>query len=274
LPGCERPEPGSEHADRSERHWHWDDRKDERSDRKGENESIATLSQSRVVDNFDSIEMRGAAEVLIKVGPAASLNLDADERTMKYVETHVKGDKLYIDVSKKHSWFSDQSRLKITVTLPMLKLLESDGAGDIEITGLNGGDQEMELSGFHNVKAEGHLDKLKLTVSGAGNVNYKKVIVADARVTINGGGNVELHTTDSLRAEVNGFGAVTYSGNPSKVESQLHGLGSIGRADKSSDEEDVPDEKKAVEQKSSEQKAEHQKHEPGPTTSPPVPPRL
>jgi hypothetical protein len=217
--------------------------------------------------------MRGVAEVLINVGPAASLNLEANERTMKYVETRVKGDKLYIDIAKKHSWFSDQNRLKITVTLPMLKSLKSDGAGDIEITGLNGGDQELDLSGFHNVKAEGHLDKLKLKVSGAGNVNYKKVIVADARVTINGGGNVELHTTDSLRAEVNGVGAVTYSGDPSKVESQLHGLGSIGRADKSSDEEGVPDEKNAVEQKSAEQKAEDQKREPGPPINPPAPPR-
>jgi len=219
--------------------------------------------------------MRGAAEVIINVGPPASLNLDADERTMKYVETRVKGDRLYIDVSKKHSWFSNQSRLKITVTLPMLKSLESDGAGDIEITGLNGGDQELDLSGAHNVKAEGHLDKLRLKLSGAGNVNYKKVVIADARVTVNGAGNVELHTTDSLRAEVNGVGAVTYSGDPDKVESQLHGLGSIGRADPSSKDDEVSDEKKIKGPKPAEQKVEEQESRsiPPPPTSPPAPPR-
>jgi hypothetical protein len=275
LLGCERPEPGSEHTDRSERHDGWDDQKGERSDHEDEDRTVATIAQSRVVENFDSIEMHVAAAVVIKVGPAASLSIDADDRTLKYLETRVKGDKLYIDVSKKHSWNSNQSHLKITVTLPALKSLEADGAGDIEITGLNGGDQELELSGLQNIRAEGHLDKLKLKISGAGNVNYKKVIVANARVTVNGAGNVELHTTDSLHAEVNGVGMVTYTGNPSKVESELHGLGSIGRADKSTSDENTSDEAKVKESKDAEQKAEGKETRtiPASPPSPPAPPR-
>jgi hypothetical protein len=48
---------------------------------------------------------------------------------------------------------------------------------------------------------------------------------------VNGAGNVEVHATRSLRAEVNGVGAVRYAGDPAKVESELHGLGAITRRD-------------------------------------------
>jgi Putative auto-transporter adhesin, head GIN domain len=176
---------------------------------------------------------------LITVGPATSLNLDADERTLKNVETRVKGDTLIIDVTKSHGWFSDQGHLKIVVTTPTLKSLESNGAGDIEITGLNGGEQSLELAGAHNVKAEGRLDKLTVELAGAGNVDYHKVITGVARVTVNGAGNVEVNTTESLRAEVNGVGAVRYLGNPAKVESELHGLGAITRRESNAHEGDA-----------------------------------
>jgi hypothetical protein len=237
LSACERPEPGSESDDRSDRQ----DRHDERRAESDERSESTLLAQTRTVENFDSIELRGAAELLINVGPAASLNLDASERTLKYVETRVHGEKLIIDVSKSQAWFSNQGHLKITITTPTLKSLESNGAGDIEIRGLNGGEQELVLAGAHNVKGEGRLDKLKLKLSGAGNINYKNVIVTDARVTVNGAGNVEINTSESLRAEVNGVGAVTYSGNPRKVESELHGLGSISRADKQSKDDSPAD---------------------------------
>ena len=141
----------------------------------------------------------------------------------------MSGDTLVIDVAKSRGWFSEHGRLKIIVTTPVLKSLESNGAGDIEINGLNGGDHELSLAGAHNVKAEGRVNKLTIELSGAGNVDYDKVVAADARVTVNGAGNVEVQATQSLRAEVNGVGAVRYSGDPGKVESELHGLGAITR---------------------------------------------
>jgi len=248
ISACDRPERDGERAERTERERRSEQRAEEREERREERTSSESVAQKRDVEDFHSIELRGAAELNITVGPAASLNLDASERTLKYVETRVKGDTLVIDVTKSRGWFSENGRLKITVTVPTLESLESNGAGDIEITGLNGGEQKLELAGAHNVKAEGRLDKLTLKLSGAGNANYRNVIVGDARVTVNGAGNVEVHATESLRAEVNGVGAVTYSGNPQKVESELHGLGSISRRN-NAEHEDEPQEEKTQDDK-------------------------
>jgi len=226
LSGCERPETGSERESR-------ESRQTREHRREAASESKSYVAETRDIESFESIELRGAAELDINVGPAASVNLNGSERTLKQVETRVSGDKLIINVSKSRGWFGDGGHLKVSITTPKLTKLESNGAGDIEIHGLNGGEQTLELAGAHNVKAYGHVDELKIELSGAGNVDYRNVVAAKARVKVNGAGNVEVHATESLRAEVNGVGAVRYSGDPAKVESELHGLGAITRRDDS-----------------------------------------
>jgi hypothetical protein len=213
LAACERPDSDSERS----------------SEHETRSESVATQVQTRAVENFHSIEMRGAAELVVKIGPATSLNLEGSEKTLNRVDTRVNDDSLVIDVGKSHGWFSEYGHLKVTITTPSLKALESNGAGDIKITGLNGGDQELRLAGAHNVEGDGHLDKLTIVLSGAGNIDYHKVVAEDATVTVNGAGNVDVQVKQALHAEVNGLGAVHYSGEPQKVESELHGLGSISR---------------------------------------------
>ena len=219
---CERPEPPSERDLQVER-----DSRDSRSSTGSR--TAKSINQSREVENFTAIELRGAGEINITVGAPASVALEGRERTLERVDTRVSGETLIIDVAKTRGWFSDYGRLKIDIALPELKSLESNGAGEIKITGLSGGEQRVRLAGAHELKAEGTLDRLDVEVSGAGSVDYDKVVVADAKVRVNGAGSVEVHATESLDAEVNGVGAVQYSGDPKKVESNLHGLGSIRR---------------------------------------------
>lgn len=219
---CERPEPPSEHDLQVER--------DSRTTREETgSRSVKSITQTRSVENFSAIELRGAAEILVTIGSPAAVQLDGRERTLERVETRVTGETLTIDIAKTRGWFSDYGRLKINITVPELKSLESNGAAEIEIKGLAGGEQRLRLAGAHDVKAEGALDRLDIEVSGAGNVDYRDVVAKDAKVRVNGAGNVEVNATESLQAEVNGVGAVRYSGEPKKVESNLHGLGSISR---------------------------------------------
>jgi len=231
--GCERPERGSSSDDstatsagRSDNGSNEDaeTREDRRSERKAE---YKTETRDYPVANFDEIDLRGAAEVHVNIGPAATLQITGTTRALKAIDVDVAGETLDINVAKGRRWFGDTGRLKIDITTPALKSFESNGAGDIEINGFAGGDHELRVSGAHNVEASGTLDQLKIELDGAGNVDFRKVIAAEAKVTVNGAGNVELHTTQALKAEVNGVGAIRYDGDPKKVESELHGLGSI-----------------------------------------------
>jgi hypothetical protein len=203
---------------------------DTQVERDSREESSAKSSEhTRQVGDFQAVELRGAAELIVNIGSPTSVVLDANEKTLKHVETEVTGDKLVIDVAKSRGWFTDHGHLKIIITTPKLTSLESNGAGEINIRGLDGGDHVLRVAGAHEVNAEGRVDNLTIELSGAGQVDYRNVVAGDAKVTVNGAGDVNVQATKSLRAEVNGVGAVHYSGEPQKVESELHGLGSIGR---------------------------------------------
>jgi prolipoprotein diacylglyceryltransferase len=117
----------------------------------------------------------------------------------------------------------------LTITTQKLTSLQSSGAGSIEITGLNGGDQTVRIAGAHNLEAHGQLDKLTVELDGAGNVDYGSVTSQEATIVVNGAGHVLVRPTQLLSATVNGIGAIHYKGEPQKVESNLHGIGTIGK---------------------------------------------
>lgn len=188
------------------------------------------ITELRQVEGFQSVELRGAGELIIEVGPPTSVAISGRARTLQYTETRVNGDRLIIDVAKRRwGWLGQQGRLKVNISTPKLVALHSSGAGDISISGLNGGDHQIHVAGAHDVKATGKVDNLIVSLDGAGNIDYHKVIAANATVTLNGAGDAKVQVTHVLRATVNGVGAIHYDGQPEKVESQIHGVGSISR---------------------------------------------
>jgi hypothetical protein len=174
--------------------------------------------------------LRGAAELDILVGKSPSIKIEGTEYAVKNLHTEVHDNMLSIEAKKAGwAWFGDRDELKLTITTPKLTTLQSSGAGNIEVRGLDGGDQTVRIAGAHNVQARGKLDKLVVELDGAGNVDYGSVTTGEAIVTVNGAGHVVVRPTELLSATVNGVGAVHYKGEPQKVESNIHGIGSISR---------------------------------------------
>ena len=228
VSGCERPDHAREHRwDRED----YSSRRDDSSDDDKSDKTEVFSSEAKSVENFEHIRFRGAAQLDISVGESPAFKVDGNQKRIKDISVH--GNTLVINVTKSRGWFSrdDSGDLTIHVSVPKLTELESNGAGEISIKGLQGGDQRLELSGAHDVKAQGTLDKLDLKLSGAGAVDYTKVATADVKVQVNGAGEVKVQAKDSLHAEINGVGAVRYTGNPKHVNSELHGLGTIGAMD-------------------------------------------
>jgi hypothetical protein len=187
-------------------------------------------AESRDIGSFEAIELRGAAELNIVVGQPAAIKIEGTEYAVKGLRTEVHDNTLSIEAKKSGwAWFGDRDELKLTISTPKLTTLQSSGAGNIEVKGLDGGDQTVRIAGAHNVEAHGKLDKLVVELDGAGNVDYGSVTSTEAKVTVNGAGHVLVRPTELLSATVNGVGAVHYKGEPQKVESNIHGIGTISR---------------------------------------------
>lgn len=198
-------------------------------------------SETREVGDFDSIVVRGSAQLQITVGEPASLSIEGNEEAVKALKAEVHGDTLRIRTSGKQWMFpGGNSRLIVKVTMPKLEELKLEGGNDVRVAGFNGGDTTIEIEGAANLKANGHVDELVVSMEGAGHADLRDLIAGDAKVTVDGVGSVYVNSTESLDATMNGVGAILYSGTPHEVNTSMRGLGTISkdRERKASDDQD------------------------------------
>jgi hypothetical protein len=174
--------------------------------------------------------MDGAAKLEITVGDPASVQINGHEKAVRRIRTEVRGSTLHIK-GRARSWGvrDNKSRLTIQITLPQLQSLEIQGGNDVTLTGLSGGRTTIKAAGAANISGNGQLDELMVRMSGAGHADLSKLSVAKATVTVDGVGNVIVNARDSLDATMNGVGAIFYVGSPRKLNTRMHGVGTIAQ---------------------------------------------
>jgi hypothetical protein len=187
-------------------------------------------SESRDIGDFDSISLRGSAQLHVTVGQPASLTVEGSQEAVQRLETEVDGDTLRIRTSSKE-WMlpGGSSKLVVKVTVPKLEELRLEGGNDVRLTGFEGGETRIDIEGAANVKARGRVDELTVQLEGAGHADLRQLVAAAATVTVDGVGSVYVNSTESLDATMNGVGAILYSGTPRHVNTSMRGVGTISK---------------------------------------------
>ncbi len=103
------------------------------------------------------------------------------------------------------------------------------GSGKIGLSASIHESAELSVSGSGRFEASGRADKVKVSVSGSGKVAAADLQANACTVRISGSGNVEVHATKELDATISGSGAVSYRGNPAKVNAHSSGSGKVKR---------------------------------------------
>jgi len=193
-------------------------------------ESGPLISETREVETFDAISVEGAAKLEITIGKSPSLVVNGHEQAVRRVETDVRGGTLHIK-SRPKDWLirNNNARLTLQITLPRLESLQLEGGNDVNVVGFSGGQVKIKASGAAHIRADGHLEELTVRLSGAGHADLSKLVANDAKVTVDGVGSVIVNPRDSLDATMNGVGAILYTGSPSRVNTRMNGLGTIGQ---------------------------------------------
>ncbi len=75
----------------------------------------------------------------------------------------------------------------------------------------------------------GSAEVLKVGVSGAANLEAKELIARLVKIDLSGAANATVYAEESVNASVSGVGNINYYGNPSDVQSNVSGIGSINR---------------------------------------------
>ncbi len=191
---------------------------------RGEKGSGDLQTETRDVDNFKRVKLKGSFDVFITVGKKQSVTVTFDDNLLELVETEVQGKTLILDTEGN---FRSKRSCKIEITVPELEYVKLSGSGDIIIEELDEDFFEYQLSGSGDISAEGRVKDLELHLSGSGDIDTRNLIADDVYAKISGSGGIKVYAKNSLDGKVSGSGDIVYYGNPKHVNNKVSGSGSI-----------------------------------------------
>lgn len=127
--------------------------------------------------------------------------------------------------------WSDQDRLRVTVTAPGVNRFSLHGSGDLSIEGYDQDSLTIAVNGSSDVSAVGRVRALTLDVSGSGSADLERLVTTDAVVSISGSGEADIAPTGQARIDVSGSGDVTLHTRPADLVSKVSGSGSVRQRD-------------------------------------------
>jgi hypothetical protein len=179
--------------------------------------------EERKVAAFTSIVTDGAFDITVVSQKQNALEIEGDDNVLPLIGTDVSGNVLHI---KQKSGYSVSQPIKITISVPDLESVTSNGAGRMKITDLKNDSFELDVNGAPALEASGETAFLKIKANGAGNIDTRRLRAARADVNSNGVTQIDLYAREQLDVVVSGPSNVTYEGDP-VVNQKVNGPGSI-----------------------------------------------
>ncbi|MGZ4405579.1 MAG: head GIN domain-containing protein [Gaiellaceae bacterium] len=187
--------------------------------------SGVAATQTRGVAAFNSVELAGGNNVVIRVGERQSVVVKADDNLLNRVTTDVKSGALLIGNTP--GSFTARSPMSVEVNVRSLNALALTGSGNIMVSGIKTQSLTVTLSGSGNLFGSGTATSLHITVSGFGNARFTQLDANNVHAVVSGSGTIFVTATKSLDASVPGSGTIIYAGNPQDVTKSVTGSGTI-----------------------------------------------
>jgi hypothetical protein len=207
-------------------------------------------TENRPVGNFSSISSYGEYDVYLTQGASYSVQVEADDNLLSYIETRVNGDVLEIR-TKEGFWLSTHHDLKVHITAPSFAKVKTFGSGNIisenklnntsaielEVSGsgdmrveLNAPEVHAQLSGSGNINLKGETKSFSGEIMGSGDIRAGDLRAETVSVDIAGSGSADVYASVKLNVDVKGSGDVKYRGG-AQVSSDIAGSGSVKKVD-------------------------------------------
>lgn len=203
----------------------------------GESRTYDARMSQRAFDvhAFDSVSLGGHHNVVVTVGPAASVRAEGPVSELDRLKIEVEDGDLHIGTKKNRDWFgSNRSRRPVTVyvTTPTLTAASIGGSGDMRIDAVEGdsfsasiggsgdmnigslrvGSADFSIAGSGGIHAAGTARRTSVSIAGSGDVEIADLESQSADVSIVGSGGVRARAMESADVSIMGSGDVAISG--------------------------------------------------------------
>jgi hypothetical protein len=194
--------------------------------------------ERRTAGSVSAIDVSGPLEVNVRVGPAPSLEIDADSNLLPLIRTEVVGGTLRMWVEGN---VRSNNSLRVTYTVPALTQARASGSGRLTISELNGAPLDFRKSGSGSVHLSGSVTRLDVQQSDSGQVNASALRTGDANLTLNGSGRISLGQVqgNALTANLHGSGSLQAGGSVASLNAHVSGSGGVNLTALSSERADL-----------------------------------
>lgn len=180
-------------------------------------------TETRQVASFTAIETEGAFDIDVVCGKTLHVEVDADDNILPLVRTEVSGNKLIIKPTRGYS--SDDSP-NVRITVPNIDAVSVNGAGKVQVSGVNNDKIQFYANGAPQVIASGTTKMIGIDVNGAAKIDTHSLRADHAVVDSKGVSKVDLGISNQLDVTVSGPSNVTYRGDP-VVNKTINGPGKV-----------------------------------------------
>jgi phage shock protein PspC (stress-responsive transcriptional regulator) len=186
----------------------------------------------RSYSNFDELAFSHHFEVEIRQGETYEILLEGNNKHTPKISITQEDRKLTFGVVKNKQLFS-KVPVKIYITMPALKKLQAEGAGDISLSGFDAGQMELQLGGAVSCQADininnmeaylsgksdltlsGKGERLSLVLSGASDANTFSFNADNVNVSASGKSLAQVLAHKQIEIASSGASEVIYKGNP------------------------------------------------------------
>lgn len=205
------------------------------------------VNETRSVDGFNSIDLRGSGALILSQGPQQPLRIEAEDNVLKALTTRVESGRLIIGSD---ACISSTRPIRIHATTKDIRSLEVSGSGtitgesiinadslDLKLSGSGGMDLNLkanalrtEIPGSGTIQLRGAADDQIADISGSGKIAGYGLATKRSEITISGSGAVEANVSDEIVARISGSGTVYYRGHPEKISQDISGSGVVRKA--------------------------------------------
>lgn len=207
------------------------------------------LKAEREVTSFEGINVNNAIHVFLSQGNEESVEVEADDNIVPYIQTRVWDQILYITLKGNEQIhnFSPKLPINVYVTLKNLREIKAHSASSVkgesaftaEKLELNISSAatlkleiktqtlDVEISSAANVTLTGNAYSMKADLSGACHLNASDLETQKTDIDMSGASGAKIKVKDELQYDVSGASRLTYEGNPRIYKAELSSAGSV-----------------------------------------------
>lgn len=193
--------------------------------------SDQVVEEARDVSGFNRVELALAADLIIELGEAESLTIEAEDNLLPYIETRVRGNTLEIG-QRSGVILRSREPIRLYLTVTDLDGVGIAGSGQAEVPDLETEQLSIDISGSGEVRT-GALDlveTLEVDISGSGELDVAELRAEGLDVDISGSGRLDIDDGEVETQDIEVSGSGRYSARrfeSSEAEVDISGSGEV-----------------------------------------------